>query len=345
MIAAKRTLGVALILGASAFAPSIALADAPAAASAAPAPNARADALFKEGRALFDQKKYDEACPKLAESYDLDPGAGTLLALALCHEGQGKTATAWDELREAAAIGRKNGRPDLANAASKRATMMEPKLSKVAVKLPPAGADYEVKLDGDALKNEGLTTPFAVDPGEHKIHVSASQKASRIYVVNITTPGSTTDVVVEELQDAPRAVAAAPAKKPVSAADDVNDYTAPTEGEGDSNPGGVQRGIGLGLAGLGIVGLGAGAFFGAKAVGESSASGGANSEEAKQSARIGLASAAGGTIALGIGTILYFTAPRGAPTRGTAAPRARATARIVPDAGPTQLGLGVVGQF
>lgn len=74
----------------------------------------QADALFTEERALLDAKNYDEACPKLAASQKAEPGAGTLLALALCHEGQGKTATAWGELNEAASLGKRVGRTEAA---------------------------------------------------------------------------------------------------------------------------------------------------------------------------------------------------------------------------------------
>ena len=35
----------------------------------------RADALFKEGRQLLDAKKYDEACAKLSQSQEIEPGA------------------------------------------------------------------------------------------------------------------------------------------------------------------------------------------------------------------------------------------------------------------------------
>ena len=67
------------------------------AAWAAPTPEdvALSEALFREGKTLLQEGKFDQACPKLAESHRLDPAGGTLVTLGLCYEGAGKTASAW----------------------------------------------------------------------------------------------------------------------------------------------------------------------------------------------------------------------------------------------------------
>src|SRR5262245_63276914 len=68
--------------------------------------------LFDQGRALLETKDYERACEKFAESQRLDPGGGTLLNLALCHELSGKTASAWTEFDQALRMARADGRSD-----------------------------------------------------------------------------------------------------------------------------------------------------------------------------------------------------------------------------------------
>lgn len=325
----------------------------------ASADDVKADALFKEGRALLDQKKYDEACPKLAEAHTAAPGAGNLLALALCHEGQGKTATAHRELAEAAALGRKIGRADLAKAAEKRAAAMEPTLSKLLVRLPEASSDYEIRLDGRAVAREALAAPIALDPGEHQAEVSAAGKSPRSYVARLRGAG-TVEIVVDKLDDAEKpAPAAAPApekagEKPAAALAPmakVDVEPPPASGGSGGSRGGVQRAIGLTLGGLGIAGLAVGGYFGGRAVSEHNDAGrpGADAQSAndrsKDSVRVAVISATAGFAAIGVGTIVYFTAPSGSSSSNAQTKLTRAAARIAPDVGPTQIGMGVVGTF
>jgi hypothetical protein len=330
-IAAKRTFLVAAVLATALAVPSVAHAQD------------RADALFREGRSLLDAKKYDAACPKLAESQKLEPGAGTLLALALCHEGQNKTATAYEELREAAALGRKVGRPELANAAEKRAASMEPGLSKLVVRLPE-GARYDVRCDDEALRSDRLGAPFPVDPGEHRVFVSAPGKKDRSYVVRLAGAGLV-EIVVDKLDEAAPAAIAAPAPRPVSAPRLAPLTEPPVEAE--VSHGSAQRTIGYALLGLGVVGLGTGAYFGGRAISEHSEASRAcpkgpcddataANDRAKSSLNMSIVSVTAGTGALALGAILLMTAPSSRPAR---------SARVIPQAGPSQAGITVVGAF
>ena len=343
MTVAKRAAVLsALALVSVAVVPSVAHADGGTAA----------DALFREGRTLLDAKRFEEACPKLAESQKQEPGAGTLLALALCHEGQGRTATAWNELNEAAALGRRVGRNDLAGAAQKRANAMEPLLSRIVVHVPKAeDTEYQVKCDGEPLDAKLWDTPIAVDPGEHHVDVSAKGKVARSYAVRLTGAG-VTEILVDKLDDSPRATAAA---KPARARLDA----APIPEQPIESRGGAQRTIGLTLVGLGVVGLGTGAYFGGRALGESAegrracsltpcpaqeqaAATDAN-DRAKSSMLVSIVTIGAGTGAIALGTVVYLMAPS-SPPRG-AAPSTRMTARFAPSVTPTQASVGVTGAF
>jgi len=338
----RRVALAALVVASVAALPSVARADAPAPGAS------NADALFREGRTLLDAKRFDEACPKLAESQKADPGAGTLLALSLCHEGQGKTATAYNELLEVTALGKRVGRPELAAAAQKRAQAMEPLLSRVVVRMPTADAvEYDVKCDGERVEKAQWNTALLVDPGEHKVDVSAKGKVARSYVVRLAGAG-TVELVVDKLEDAPRLAKAEPAR--VQA---VSPVSAPPSEE--PGRGGAQRTVGIVIVGLGIAAIGTGAYFGGRALSQSAegrractsapcpADSNDANDRAKSSFGATVVSVAAGTGAIALGTILYLMAPSSS-TRGTA-PASRVTARLVPDLSPTQATLGVTGAF
>ena len=342
MTVAKRAASAALVIGGVVALPSMARADVPT--------TNQADTLFREGRALLDAKRFDDACPKLAQSQKLEPGAGTLLALALCHEGQGKTATAWGELNEAAALGKRVGRNDLASAAQKRATAMEPLLAHVVVRMPTKdNVTYEVKRDGEPLPSSQWGTPLPVDPGEHRVEVSAKGKVTRGYGVRLAGAG-TVEITVDRLDDERAPFASA---QPQLASVRLAASTPPAV---DESQGGGQRAVGLALVGVGVIGLGTGAYFGGRALSEKAearrtcpttpcpvgVASDAN-DRAKTSFNVSVVSVSAGVGAIAIGTVIYLVAPR-ANKSGTAKPP-RATARVVPDASPTQMGLGVVGTF
>src|SRR5438445_10663209 len=89
-----------------------------------------AEALFQEGRKLVEQKHFSEACPKFAESQRLDPGIGTLLNLAACHELEGKTATSWSEFTQALGQAEHEARADAREFSRLHLAAPTPKLPK-----------------------------------------------------------------------------------------------------------------------------------------------------------------------------------------------------------------------
>src|SRR5690606_23989327 len=94
---------------------------------------ARADALFAEGKRLLDAGRLDEACDQLAGSQRLDPGGGTLLALALCHEKQARLAIAWNEYDEALRLARESGNQNRERVAESRRQALEPRIARLTI--------------------------------------------------------------------------------------------------------------------------------------------------------------------------------------------------------------------
>lgn len=151
--------------------PSVARAQAPS-----PSDQRLAEALFDEGRTLMAAGKFAEACPKLAESERLDPGGGTLLNLALCHESEGKVATAQIELDAAKRQAQADKRPDREKIATEHLAAIAPKIPKLTVRVLKDEPTLEVKVDGAVLPKPAWGVPVATDPGKHVIEASAQWK-------------------------------------------------------------------------------------------------------------------------------------------------------------------------
>src|SRR5262249_15429731 len=135
-----------------------------------------AEALFIEAKKLMNDGNYRDACPKLAESQRLDPGGGTLITLALCHEADGKTASAWAEFGEALTIALKDGREDRATVARLHAERLEPRLCHLTIRVDSEVSNLqgiEVTQDGVMLERPAWGTALPVDPGEHHIEARA----------------------------------------------------------------------------------------------------------------------------------------------------------------------------
>ena len=136
---------------------------------------ALASMLFQEGRSLMAAGRIAEACQKLEDSQRLDPGGGTLLNLALCHEQEGRLARSWSEFKEAALVARRNGRQDRESEATSHLNALEPRLSRLTI-VVPAGTQVEglvIERDGHAVGPGAWSMAIPVDGGTHVVRASA----------------------------------------------------------------------------------------------------------------------------------------------------------------------------
>jgi hypothetical protein len=234
---------------------------------------AAAQALFDQARALMKAKRFDEACPKLAESQRLDPGIGTQFRLADCYEQQGKFASAWAGFLDVASLAAASHQGEREKAARQRAAKLEPRLTRLTVDVP-AGS----RADGLAIKRDDIAVgdaqwgaPVPVDPGDHV--VVATAPGHRDYSATVSLhEGASATVSVPVLPELP-AAAAAPQPLPPAAPTLV---TAPPPSSPSPQqplepvPPAPRHSSGpsalvVGLGALGVVGLGVGTVFGVMA--------------------------------------------------------------------------------
>jgi hypothetical protein len=136
-----------------------------------------AEALFKAGRALVEKGDYAAGCPKFEASLALNPSASTMINIALCHEHEGKLATAWADYHRALVLNRETvgarRRRGLQEIASKGIAALDPRVPKLRVTVKGAPPGLEVSRDGKALPAAALGEPLPADPGPHEIRATA----------------------------------------------------------------------------------------------------------------------------------------------------------------------------
>jgi serine/threonine-protein kinase len=220
---------------------------------------AAAEALFQDGRALLEAGRASEACPKLAESQRLDPATGTLIALAACHELEGKLATAWAEFTEASGRAQRESRSDRYELASQRAEQLRPRLSWLSLEIPPSYRSVErleIRRAGRSLGRDTWSVPVPVDGGEFAIEVAApGYKPWRSSVV-VAPEGDRKVVRLPELEPELK-----PALAPPRAVGPLRQEPKPVAPPPDITRWGTYEWVGIGSAAAGVLTLGAGAYF------------------------------------------------------------------------------------
>ena len=284
-----------------------------------PEKRAAAQALFDAGRQLSTQGQYAQACPKLVESYALDPAIGTKFYLADCFEHVGKLASAWTYYLDVAEEAHSTGTADREKFANERATALKPRLPQLTVTLGRARIPgLVVRRDGIVVGEGTLDTPIPVDLGEH--------------VVNVTAPGKKAwETRLEAKQEGEALKVEIPVLEP-----DTSGPRVPPEVPADPAPppSTKQRTAGLVVGGVGVSSLAVGFNFGGVALQKRNASnapgvctndvcnpagnGLALRADAIQAATVSTALVVIGAAGTVAGGVLWLTAPSATPTpKGT----------------------------
>ena len=288
---------------------------------------AAAEALVEDGKRLMAAGKYAEACPKLVESQRLDPGGGTLLAIALCHEGEGKTATAWADYNVSRAEAKRDGRTDREQAAGNKARALEARLTKVRVVMNDKTPGVTLVRDGSSVGDAQWGTALPIDPGEHTFVAKAPGKIDWTEKVSIVGEGKTTDVVVPELGDTPNPPP--PMVPPLTNTPPPPPISQPQQSETQTSGINAQKAWAVVAGAAGVIGIGVGAGFGASAISkwhDAEDKGPKNrctnegdvslGNDAGRSADLSTVLIAVGAGALVAGVVLWITAPqKRSPTR------------------------------
>lgn len=325
-----------------------------------------AETLFEAGLAAMKRNDFAVACEAFAQSNKADPAPGTQINLAVCFEKQKKWASAWTWYRSAMGLAQQRGQTERQKLAEEAATRIKAQLHYIIVSVKEPLADLVVKRDGVevTIALAGEEVPLPIDPGQHTIEVSARGKKPWEKTIHVPDDATTERIDVPKLEDAPAELAA-----PDVEAGPRSTQPSPVIVASD---GSTQRTIGIVVAGAGVLaGLaGAGVFVLAK--GEESdrdkqrssanalvdpntqlpinvvqydalnKSADSHGKAAENNQLIALVLGGGAVVLVGVGAVLYFTAPRSAEK---VAAKTASRPLLVPVIGPSFTGLGLGGTF
>ncbi len=241
---------------------------APAADKQAPSSEKQAQNLINQAKKLMGAGQYAQACPKFAESQSLAPSSNTLLQLALCHEKEGKTASAHNEFTTVV-MQASSPSDATAKTARQHADALLSKLSRLVIKVP-SGSDsrgVQVTLDGLPVSPSAWGISNPIDPGSHQVAATAKGNPPWSTTVNITTPGEEKTVEVPGARVVDQPASPETADKSAKLENPFEGETAPPAAEKkEEPPTGSRPALGYVLFGAGLVGAGVGTYYGLRAI-------------------------------------------------------------------------------
>jgi hypothetical protein len=216
---------------------------------------ALAEALFRDGKALVESEHLEEACTKFQESQRLEPALGTLLYLATCYAQTGKTASAWAAFQSAEEMAHRGKDTARESLARERGKELEARLSRVTISISSPVRDMKIRVDDRVLGPGVLSTPLPFDPGSHVIEATAPGKQTWSTTIDLEPGPVMRKVEIPTMQDAV-------SKAPI----EVSKPEPFSQSRTDQATSGFDwRLAGLVTFGVGLTGVVAGSYFGARA--------------------------------------------------------------------------------
>lgn len=310
---------------------------------------AAAEALYQQGKSLFDAQKYAEACEKFDASQKLDPAIGTLLFLGDCYEKQNKKASAWASFKEAASLAQARN-DDRQKIAEVRAAALLPQVSRLIIRVsePTLALErFTLRRDGVEMPTASLGAPLPVDAGTVKLEAVAA--GHEPYVTTVTVPDGGKEITV----DIPMLTArAGPTPSPLPTVPEP-DTSAEEADDGSASTALLVSGIAVGA--LGLAGVAVGSAFGIMARDSRDASlmrcrtetfcsaeGVTLRDDAQDEATVStITFIVGGVLAAGGITLVVLSQTVAREPEKSGSTRLE----VVPLAGPTLAGLSLRGQF
>jgi hypothetical protein len=231
------------------------------------AQSAAAEALFRDGKRLWDSGEIAKACDKFEASERIDPAPGTELNLARCHERKQRRASAWVLYRTAAATFKRRGDKAREAEARKQAKKIESELVYLTIAVPE-----NARVDGLVIKRNGSTVDAGlwnqrdpVDPDEYTI--TAEAPGYRPWSKSVVVKDQSRKVEVPPLDQLP-APPAEPRREVRSAAAGSDEPGAREREVGGAEAGAApsrwtgKRKLALVFAAVGVAAAGAGVGLG-----------------------------------------------------------------------------------
>lgn len=214
---------------------------------------AGAQQTFDAGSHLYDSKRYQEALTAFRASHDISASPNSRLMAARCLRAMDHNAEAYREFDAVALEAREKGETyeQTAKAAETERDDLKQKVALVTLRLVDSKEGVQVKQGEQVLPSEAVGTVLVLDPSEEVFSASAPDGSTAKVSVSLAA-GSSQEVELRLETPASRPEAAPPPPPP------PREPVAPPP---TGNP--SLRTWALVAGGVGVVGLGAFAAFGA----------------------------------------------------------------------------------